>query len=152
MMLLRRIAGGPLRVGVVVGFLFGSWNVLYAWLFPLADDTPGALLMFYGPMFAVWAAAAFVAAGRTGRVSTGVTTGAVVASATFCVYDLLVVLRVNLFLAFITRGLPWILFWRLGAVRCGRVAAIYPARSHTRRHPGEASSDVERVAFGLVSA
>jgi hypothetical protein len=39
----------------VVGLLFGSWNVLYSWLFPLADDTAIALLAFYGPMFLVWA-------------------------------------------------------------------------------------------------
>jgi hypothetical protein len=96
-----------LRVGFVVGLLFGSWNVLYSWLFPLADDSPGALLAFYGPMFSVWAAAAFVATRRTDRVSTGVITGAVVAFATFCIYDLLVVLRVNLFLARLTERADW---------------------------------------------
>jgi hypothetical protein len=97
----------PVRVGIVVGILFGSWNVLYSWLYPLADDTPAALLAFYGPMFFVWAAAAFVATRRTGNIVTGATTGAVVAFVTFCVYDLLVVLRVNLFLKELTGRADW---------------------------------------------
>jgi hypothetical protein len=107
MMVRLRIPGEPLCVGVVVGILFGSWNVLYSWLYPLADDTPTALLAFYGPMFFVWAAAGYVATRRTGRVFTGVVTGAVVAFATFCVYDLLVVLRVNLFLTELTGRADW---------------------------------------------
>jgi hypothetical protein len=73
----------------------------------MADDTPTALLAFYGPMFSVWAAAAFVATRRTGRVSTGVTTGAVVPFATFCIYSLLVVLRVNLLLHELTSRADW---------------------------------------------
>jgi hypothetical protein len=106
-MVILRIARGPMRVGAVVGILFGSWNVLYSWLYPLADDTPTALLAFYGPMFFVWAAAAFVATRRTGKVFTGVVAGTVVAFATFCVYDLLVVLRVNLFLEELTGRADW---------------------------------------------
>ena len=81
--------------------------MLFSWRYPLADDTPGALLAFYGPMFFVWAAAAFLATRRTGRVLTGVATGAVVAFATFCIYDLLVVLRVNLFLNELTGRDDW---------------------------------------------
>jgi len=102
-----KILGDSLRVGILVGLLFGSWNVLYSWLYPLADDTPGALLAFYGPMFCVWAAAAFLATRRTGKVSAGVATGALVAFVTFCVYDLLVVVRVNLFLDQLTGRSDW---------------------------------------------
>jgi hypothetical protein len=107
MLRLTKIAHRPLHFGFLVGILFGSWNVLYSWLFPLADDTLTALLAFYGPMFSVWAAAAFIATRRTGRVLTGVTTGAIVAFATFCIYDLLVVLRVNLFLNELTGRSDW---------------------------------------------
>jgi len=102
-----RIVESPMRLGFVVGVLLGSWNVLYSWLFPLADDTPGALLVFYGPMFCVWAVASFFATRRTGRLLTGVTTGTAVAFATFCIYDLLVVLRVNLFLNELTGRADW---------------------------------------------
>jgi len=98
---------GPLGFGFLVGLIFGSWNLLYSWLFPLADDTPGALLAFYGPMFLTWAAAAFVAMRRTGRLSQAVATGALVAFATFCVYNLLIVLRVNLFLDDLTGRADW---------------------------------------------
>jgi hypothetical protein len=101
------IARSPLHLGFLAGLLFGSWNVLYSWLFPLADDTPAALLAFYGPMFSVWAAAAFMASRRTRSVSAGVTTGAVVAFATFCIYTLVVVVRVNLFLDDMTGRADW---------------------------------------------
>ena len=104
---LTRIAHRPLHLGFLIGILFGSWNVLYSWLFPLADDTPTALLAFYGPMFSLWAAAAFIATRRTGSLLTGITSGAVVAFATFCVYDLFVVLRVNLFLNELTGRTDW---------------------------------------------
>ena len=106
-MRLTTIAHRPVHFGVLIGIFFGSWNVLYSWFFPLADDTPVALLAFYGPMFSVWAAVAFLATRRTGRVLTGVTTGAVIAFATFCIYDLLVVLRVSLFLNELTERSDW---------------------------------------------
>ena len=73
----------------------------------MAEDTPSALLAFYGPMFSVWAVAAFFATRRTGRVSTGVATGAIVAFGTFCVYCLLVFLRVNLLLDELTGRADW---------------------------------------------
>lgn len=106
-MRLASVSRGALRFGFFLGLVFGSWNVLYSWLFPLADDTLPALLAFYGPMFFLWAVAAFLAARRTGMVSTAVVTGAVVAFATFCTYNLLVVLRVNLFLDELTGRADW---------------------------------------------
>jgi hypothetical protein len=96
-----------LRIGCVVGLLFGSWNVLYSWLFPLAEDTALALLAFYGPMFLVWGFESFLAVRRSRRVLHGVATGALVAFATFCVYNLLVVLRVNLMLEDLTGRADW---------------------------------------------
>ena len=98
---------GPLRLGAAVGLLFGLGNLLYSWLSPLADDTVSALLGFYGPMFFIWATAGFFAARGSGRVITGVTTGALVALATFCVYSLLVLLRVNVLLHELTGRADW---------------------------------------------
>ena len=106
-MSLPSVFRSALRFGFFVGLIFGSWNVLYSWLFPLADDTVPALLAFYGPMFFLWAVAAFLAWRRTGMVSTAVVTGAVAAFATFCIYDLLVVVRVNLFLDELTGRADW---------------------------------------------
>ena len=96
-----------LRLGFFVGVLFGALNVLYSWLYPLADDTPTALLAFYGPMFSVWAVVAFFATRRTGSVPRGVAAGALVAFATFCVFDLVVILRVNLLLDELTGRADW---------------------------------------------
>ena len=58
-------------------------------------------------MFSLWAAGAFLATRRTGRLLTGITSGAVVAFATFCIYDLFVVLRLNLFLNELTGRSDW---------------------------------------------
>ena len=102
-----KIVRDSARVGVVVGVVFGSWNVFYSWLYPLADDTPAALLAFYGLMFSVWAAVAFLATRRSGSAVTGVAAGGAVACATFCVYSLIVMLRVNLFLEEMTGRPDW---------------------------------------------
>ena len=103
----RRLSDNPLLLGLVVGLVFGAVNLVFAWLYPLEDDTPWVLLRFYGPMFFVWAFASFRAARRSGRVLSGVTTGAVVAFATFCVFDVLNLVRVNLFLNELTGRADW---------------------------------------------
>ncbi len=41
-------------LGLVVGAGFGLWDLIVTLLNPLAEDDPSALLMFYGPMFAIW--------------------------------------------------------------------------------------------------
>jgi hypothetical protein len=100
-------AHNTVLLGLVVGLTFGAANLLVTWLDPLADDAPGTLLLFYGPMFFVWAAASFREAQRSGQVSAGLRTGAIVALATFFAYDLLIFLRVNLFLNELTGRADW---------------------------------------------
>lgn len=102
-----RTFGHALRLGALLGVIFGVFNILHTWWFPLADDTIGALLRVYGPMFGAWAFAAFRAARRDGRVSSGIVTGIVIASATFSVFGLMNLLRVNLFLADVTGRADW---------------------------------------------
>jgi hypothetical protein len=94
-------------LGLAVGLIFGSVNLFMTWRDPLADDTPAALLRFYGPMFATWALASFLAARRTGRVFSGIATGLTVAFATFIAFDLLILVRVNLFLQELTGRSDW---------------------------------------------
>ena len=94
-------------LGLAVGLIFGSANLLTTWRYPLADDTPAALLRFYGPMFFAWALASFLAARRTGRLLSGITTGLTVAFATFVAFDLLNLVRVNLFLHELTGRPDW---------------------------------------------
>jgi hypothetical protein len=102
-----RVIDHPLRLGLMVGLVFGCVNLVLAWLKPLEDDTPGTLLRFYGPMLFVWALASFRAARGSRRILSGVTTGAIVAFVTFCVLDALVLLRVNLFLSELTGRQDW---------------------------------------------
>ena len=103
----RRVSKNPLLLGLLIGLVFGAVNLVFTWLYPFADDSPGALLRFYGPMFFVWTFVAFKAARRSGRLLSGVTTGAMVAFATFCVFVVLVLLRVNLFLDELTGRADW---------------------------------------------
>ena len=58
-------------VGVGLGVLFGSANLVLSWLRPLDDDTPGALLRFYGPMFLAWAVVASLVGGLFGAIGGG---------------------------------------------------------------------------------
>jgi hypothetical protein len=107
MMLSWRPPQRPLLLGFIVGLVFGCVNLVLTWVEPLEDDTPAALLRFYGPMFLVWAVASFRAARRSGRVLSGVTTGLIVAFGTFVVFDLLILLRINLFLKELTGRADW---------------------------------------------
>jgi hypothetical protein len=94
-------------LGLAVGLTFGCVNLLMTWLDPLADDSPSALLRFYGPMFLAWTMASFFSARRTGRALSGITTGLTVAFATFVAFDLLILVRVNVFLYELTGRADW---------------------------------------------
>ena len=106
-MVTLRLADRPRLLGLVLGLAFGFLDLLFTWLQPLSDDSIPALLRFYGPMFFAWAFASFRAARRSGRLSTGITTGLVVAFGTFCVFYVLNLLRVNLFLVELTGRGDW---------------------------------------------
>jgi hypothetical protein len=93
--------------GFLLGLAFGAWNLIMTRLDPLADDTPGALLAFYGPMFTIWAVAGYRASRRTGRVLNAIKTSMIVAMVTFTVFSFANLLRVNLFLDAITQRLDW---------------------------------------------
>jgi hypothetical protein len=97
----------PVLLGLALGSVFGIGNLIATQLDPLSDDSPGALLLFYGTMFAVWGVVGFVATRWTGRVLEGVKAGALVALATFVVFDLTVILRANLFLETLSGRSDW---------------------------------------------
>jgi hypothetical protein len=96
-----------IALGLVLGAGFGLWNLIASFVDPLADDTPSALLMFYGPMFTIWGLVGFGVARRTGRVLDAVKVGAMVAFVTFAVYTLAVFLRVNLLLDTLAQRPDW---------------------------------------------
>jgi hypothetical protein len=102
-----RLRDRPLRLGFVLGLVFGIVDLLFTWVDPLSDDSIPGLLRFYGPMFASWAFVSYRVVRRSGRLSTGITTGFVVAFGTFCIFYVLNLLRVNLFLAELTGRADW---------------------------------------------
>jgi hypothetical protein len=103
----RRLLDAPLRLGFVLGLVFGVVNLVFSWLRPLSDDSVVALLRFYGPMFFAWGFIAFRSARRSGRWWRGVAAGAIVAFGTFCIFDVLNLVRVNAFLAELTGRPDW---------------------------------------------
>ena len=106
-MIAPRLIDRPLLLGFTLGLVFGIADLVFTWVAPLSDDTVPALLRFYGPMFSSWALVSFRSVRRSGRLSRGVITGFVVALGTFCVFSVLNLLRVNLFLADLTGRADW---------------------------------------------
>ena len=100
--------GKPLFIGLVLGLVFGCADLALTWLRPLTDDSPFALLGFYGPMFLTWSIVAFSAARRAGRWRSGLMAGMVVAFATFVTFVAINFLRVNLFLHELTARGDWV--------------------------------------------
>ena len=106
-MVTLRLPYRPLLLGFVLGLLWGIVDLLLTWVEPLSDDSIPALLRFYGPMFFSWGFVSFRSVRRSGRLSTGITTGFVVAFGTFCVFYVLNLVRVNVFLAELTGRADW---------------------------------------------
>lgn len=100
---MRRI----LALGLFLGAGFGLWNLIATRLDPLAEDTPIALLVFYGPMFAIWGLAGFRVSRRTGRLLDAVKVGATVAFVTFVVFVFARIVGVNLFLDTMSQRSDW---------------------------------------------
>jgi hypothetical protein len=96
-----------LALGLLLGAGFGLWNLMATSLNPLAEDDLIPLLLFYGPMFALWGLAGFGASRRTGRLRDAIKVGAAVAFVTFVVYTFAVILRVNLFLDAMSQRPDW---------------------------------------------
>ena len=103
----RHMGRKPLVVGAVLGLIFGAWNLVTTWLQPLSDDTPAALLRFYGPLLVVWAVLGFLAARRTGRLSSGASASTAVAFAAASVFVAFNFFRINLFLSELTGRSDW---------------------------------------------
>jgi hypothetical protein len=97
----------PLRLGMLLGVAFGLWNLIATRLDPLADDTIGALLVFYGPMFAIWGLAGFRASRRSGRLFDAVAVGGTIAFVTFVVFVVARLITVNLSLDVASQRLDW---------------------------------------------
>jgi len=98
---------GLVLAGTILGAVFGTVDMVLTWFDPVQDDSPGALLLFYGPMFMSWAVAACITAGRAGRVSSGVLGGMGIAFATSVIFVAFNLVRVNLFLGELVDRADW---------------------------------------------
>ena len=94
-------------LGAAVGVAFSAINLIVTVIDPLLDDSPMALLGFYGPMFLIWAVAGYLAYRRSGRLLRALTVGATVAFATFAIFTLGVILRVNMLLDVLSQRDDW---------------------------------------------
>jgi hypothetical protein len=94
-------------LGLGLGTVFGVWDLVVTATDPLGEDTAFALLTFYGPMFAAWGLASFGVSRQTGRLVDGLWAGALVAFATFVIFDLFAIGRANLFLETLTARTDW---------------------------------------------
>jgi hypothetical protein len=93
-------------VGCAVGLALGSWNLIAFWLNPF-DDSVGGMLSVYGPMFVSWSVVGFLVARRTGRLADAVKAGTVFAFATFALFWIANIVRVNLFLDVLQEWPGW---------------------------------------------
>jgi hypothetical protein len=93
--------------GALLGLVFGTWNIVASVVAPVMDDTPLALLSFYGPMFAAWGFAGSTAFRRTRRFRSAAAAGGMVALVTFVVFTVIVIARMNLSLDTIVRRPDW---------------------------------------------
>jgi hypothetical protein len=103
----RVVGVNAIALGVVVGAAYGVWNMIETARDPLADDTPTSLLLFYGPMFALWATAGFTTARRTGRTLDGIAIGAMLALVTFSVFWVANLVRINVFFDAVLPRADW---------------------------------------------
>ncbi len=94
-------------LGLVLGVAYGIVNIIATRFMPLADDTPIAVMTFYGPMFLLWAASGFVASSRSGRWWQAIPVSFTLAFVTFFVFDIANLARVNLFLDTIQYRADW---------------------------------------------
>ena len=95
------------QYGLVLGLVFGTWNVVISILAPLMDDAPLSLASFYGPMFMAWGVAGGAAYRRTRRLPRAALSGATVALVTFIVLTAIVIARVNLSLDVMSQRPDW---------------------------------------------
>ena len=97
----------PLLVGVTVGSIMGLANLIDTFRRPLSDDTPAMLIAAMASVLVVWAAVAMVATWRTRRLDQAMWCGAIQGIATFAMFHLAAIARLNLFLGAIQSREDW---------------------------------------------
>ena len=96
---LRQVASfvSPLTVGLALGVAAGTLNLVDTAIEPLAEDTAGAMAVWFGMLAFIWFLIGFRAA-RAQRFRDALVAGVLVGAATMTVFHLAAIIRVNLFL------------------------------------------------------
>lgn len=97
----------PFLFGIILGVLFGAWNIAYSLLLPLAEDTVVAVFSFYGLMFLMPGIAGFAAFRATGRWLEAIKAAVTVAVVIQVVFGGANMIRVNLLLDTLTQRSDW---------------------------------------------
>ena len=97
----------PLKVGLAIGIAAGTLNLVDTAIEPLADDTAGTMLFWFGLLLFIWLLIGFRAAQRTQRFRVALIAVMLVGTATIVVFHLAAIVRVNLFLEHIRYRDDW---------------------------------------------
>ena len=97
----------PIAWGLMIGGVIGAWILIDTAIEPLAEDTPGQMVLLIGGQLFLWILTAWGAARRTRRWRDAVVAGVFVGVATTAVFDLMVIIRVNVFLELIRDRDDW---------------------------------------------
>ena len=106
----RQIASfvGPVAWGLAIGLVAGALQLIDTAAEPLADDTPGGMLVIVGTLVLLWTLASFVATRPPGRIRDAVLAGLLIGLATSSVLHLAAIVRVNVFLEQIQHRNDWV--------------------------------------------
>jgi hypothetical protein len=93
--------------GFALGATLGVFNLSSTFLFPLAEDTPFAVMSFFSAVLILWSLSGFAAERRTGCLLEAMKAGATVGVVSMGVFHVGVILRLNLFLNTISQREDW---------------------------------------------
>jgi hypothetical protein len=96
-----------ITLGFIIGGLAATANLIATPLLPDAEDTPAALLAFYGPMLLMWALFCFATYRRSRSLAQAIKAGALIGFVTFAIFQVGNLVRVNLFLDTVSHRDDW---------------------------------------------
>jgi uncharacterized membrane protein len=94
-------------LGLIIGGLAAIANLIATPLLPDTEDTPAALLAFYGPVFLMWALFGFATYRRSRSLAHAIKAGALIGFVTFAIFQVGNLVRINVFLDTVSHRDDW---------------------------------------------
>jgi hypothetical protein len=94
-------------MGVIIGTALGVMNLIDTARHPLADDDPGAMLVWAVALLVTWGAAVLTVTWRTRGIGDAVKVGAILGMVTIVGFHLFAIVRANVFLDAIRARDDW---------------------------------------------